>query len=85
MSQPVAIPWPPRAGSCTPFPQLLTTLPYKGWGSMCGTKLTSCLCALSSVDYNREWEEEPLALCQPSRRLPGIQDNPLSSHWDMLS
>jgi len=62
-----------------PAPRLPATLPYKGRGSARGTELTSCLCALSGVDYNREWEEEPLAPRQPSRRPPGAQDNPSSS------
>lgn len=66
IAQLVAISWTPCARSCTLSPQLLVTLPYKGWGSARGTELTSCLCDLSGVDYNREWEEEPLAPRQSS-------------------
>lgn len=80
----MATSWVPRAGSCTSSCRLPATLPYKGRSSACGTELTSCLCALSGVDYNRECEEEPLAPRQPSRGLLGMQDNLSSFHRDTL-
>lgn len=84
IAQLVAISWTPCVRSCTLSPQLLVTLPYKGWGSARGTELTSCLCDLSGVDYNREWEEEPLAPGQSSaacREHRTISFLPTGPYW----
>lgn len=82
-----AVPMTGSAGgrpSGPPCPRLPATRPYKGRGSERGTELTSCLCAPAADDYNREWEEEPLAPRQPSLRLPGAQDNSPCSHQASL-
>lgn len=80
----MAISWTLCVRSCALSPLLLVTLPYKGWGSARGTELTSCLCDLSGVDYNREWEEEPLAPPPVLCCLPGTQDNLFSSYQAIL-